>query len=82
LAAVDGVLEFPASERLPPVRRSGAILRMAAGERSVAVPARCDGAGDHALALAVALHRRPKFFDYADRLVADRQAPTVPATHL
>ena len=74
LAAVDGVAEPPAADRLPAVRRAGAVLRVAAAQAGVAVPARRDGAGDHPLALAVALHGRAELLDHADRLVADGQA--------
>ena len=46
----------------------------AAAQARVAVAARRDRAGDHALALAVALHGRAELLDDADRLVTDGQA--------
>src|SRR5690606_15023980 len=70
LAAVDRVAELPAAHRLPAVARV-ARLRMKAGERRVALPARRDGAGDDALALAIAAHGRPELLDDADGLVTD-----------
>jgi hypothetical protein len=56
------------------VRGPGTILGVAAAERGVAVPGGGDGAGDHALALAVTLHGRADLLDHAHRLVADREA--------
>ena len=56
------------------MRRAGAVLRAAAAEARVAVAARRDGAGDDALALAVALHGATELLDDADRFVANGQA--------
>ena len=60
-----------ASSRAPCRHRPASV---AAAQAGVAVAARRDGAGDHALALAVALHGRAELLDHADRLVADGQA--------
>jgi hypothetical protein len=74
LAAVDRVAELPAAGWLPAVRGPGTVLGVAAAKRGVAVPGGRDGTGDHALALAVTLHRRAELLDHAHRLVADRKA--------
>ena len=80
LAAVDGVAEAPAAHRLPAVLGAGPVLRMAAAQAGLAVPARRDRAGDDPLALAVALHGRAELLDHADRLMADGQALGRPDT--
>jgi hypothetical protein len=46
---------------------------MEAAQRGVAVSARADGAGDHALALDITLDGGPQFFDHADGFVPDRK---------
>jgi hypothetical protein len=56
------------------MRARRAILGKETAERSVALAARRDDAGDDALAFNVAVDRRAELFDDADRLVADRQA--------
>jgi hypothetical protein len=73
LASVDGVAELPAAHRLPPVRRAGPVLGMAAVEAGMAVAARRDRPGNHPLALAVAVHLRSELLDDADGFVADGQ---------
>ena len=73
LTAIDRVAELPAAKRLPAMPRPGAVLRMEAAQRGMAVSAGADGARDHALALDVALDGGSQLFDHADRLVPDRQ---------
>ena len=57
LAAIDGVAEFPAADRLPTVLGACTVLRAVAAKTRVAVATRSDGPGDHPLALLVATHR-------------------------
>src|ERR671921_590026 len=70
---MQGLAEAPAAERLPAVLGASPVLRMAAAQASLAVPARRDRARDDLLPLAVAPHSRAKLFDDADWLVADGQ---------
>jgi hypothetical protein len=75
LRPVDRIAEAPSAQGLEAVPRPGTVLGVAAAQAGHAMPARGDGAGDDALALAIASHAGSELLDHADGLVSDRQPP-------